>query len=434
MEYLVNTPCGMVRGCAGRNGATAFKGIRYATADRWEYPKQVTAWEGVYDATEFGKCCYQPEAFPANRVAGRNFYHHEFREGETYEYSEDCLFLNIYTPKNAKNGDKCPVLLYIHGGAFSGGRAHEKHFRDPVWTDHGVIGVTIHYRLGPFGFLCLPDVPGNYGLYDQMTAIKWVKDNISAFGGDPENITIMGQSAGAVAVQQLCRSLLTEGLFQRAVMSSGGGNPSGFTLEKRENRYAYWKTFQKHAGCENTAQLRALTPKQILDADQLTKKELKGRGYYPCFDEVFLTEGAKPHKIPYMIGATSEDIMMPELQEVAKQYADAQEKDSFVWYFNRKLPGDDKGAFHTADIWYWFGTMARCWRPMEEKDYTLSRQMVQYLCNFVRSGDPNDGKLPQWRASQKEDPAVMLLGEQETGMGIPKLQTENVPQRKGESE
>ncbi len=433
MEYLAHTPCGAVQGCAGKAGTAVYKGIRYATAGRWEYPKQVTAWEGVYDATQFGKCCYQPGAF--HTPDDKNFYNHEFRCGETYEYSEDCLFLNVYTPNTAKAGEKLPVLIYIHGGAFVGGRAHEKHFRDPVWPLHGVIGVTIHYRLGPLGFLCLPELKGNYGLYDQMTAIRWVKDNISAFGGDPENITIMGQSAGAVSVRQLCLSPLTEGLFQKAVMSSGGGMASGFSLEKSENRYAYWQTFQRYAGCETVAQLRALTPRQIFDAFDLTKKELKGRGYYPCIDGVFLTENAAPHKIPYMIGATSEDIMMPELQEVAKQWADGQEKPSFVWHFNRQLPGDDKGAFHTADIWYWFGTLDRCWRPMEEKDYELSRQMVDYLCSFVRTGDPNTGgKQPGWRASSKNDPAVMLLGEQETGMGIPKLQRENVPQRKGESE
>lgn len=432
MEYLVNTPCGTVQGCAGKVGTAVYKGIRYATAGRWEYPRQVTAWEGVYDATQFGKCSYQDSAF--HTPDDTKFYNREFRCGERYEYSEDCLFLNIYTPETAKKGDKLPVLVYIHGGAFVGGRAHEKHFRDPVWTDHGVIGVTIHYRLGPLGFLCLPDAPGNYGLYDQMTALKWVRDNISAFGGDPENITIMGQSAGAASVQQLCLSPLTEGLFQKAVMSSGGGAVPGLSAGTLQERHEYWQTFQRYAGCENVEQLRALTPKQIFDAFDLTKAELKGRGYYPCFDGVFLKENAKPHKIPCMIGATSEDMMMPQLQEIAKQWADAQEKPSFVWHFNRQLPGDDKGAFHTADIWYWFGTLHNCWRPMEEKDYALSRQMVEYLCNFVRCGDPNGGSLPRWRPSKKDDPAVMLLGEQETAMGAARLQTENVPQRKGESE
>lgn len=443
MEYRVHTPCGVLRGCAGRSGTAVYKGIRYATAGRWEYPRQVTAWEGVYDATKFGKACYQPGSFSQEDITGKNFYHNEFRKDEIYEYSEDCLFLNVYTPDTAKPGDKLPVLVYIHGGAFVGGRAHEKQFRDPVWPQQGVIGVTIHYRLGPFGFLCLPELKkeaghsGNYGLYDQMTAIRWVKDNISAFGGDPENITIMGQSAGAVSVQQLCLSPLTEGLFQKAVMCSGGGNPSGFVLEKEEDRYAYWKHFQEYAGCENVAQLRALTPREIFAAFDRTKAELKGRGYYPCIDSVFLPQDAKSHKIPYMIGATSEDIMLPELQEVAKQWADTQDKPSFVWQFNRRLPGDDKGAWHSADLWYWFGSFHNCWRPMEEKDRQLSGQMVDYLCSFAQTGNPNSsGKQPLWRASSRQDPAVMLLGEQETGMGIPKTneEGEHEPKRKGESE
>lgn len=448
MEYIVQTPCGEVRGCAGRKGAVAYKGIRYATAGRWEYPKQVTGWEGIYDATRFGKCSYQASAFTT--PDDTSFYNHEFRAGERYEYSEDSLFLNIYTPEKAKTGDQLPVLIYIHGGAFVGGRAHEKHFRDPVWTDYGVIGVTIHYRLGPWGFLCLPELKeeagkaGNYGLHDQMTAIRWIKDNIAAFGGDPDNITIMGQSAGAASVQQLCLSSVTKGLFQRAIMSSGGGDVSQLSAGTQEERYAYWQLFRKHTGCETLAQMRALTPQQIKEAFDATKAECRERGYYPVIDGNFLTgtteeilAAGKQHKIPYMIGATSEDMMLPELQEQAKVWADRQTENSYVWHFNRQLPGDDKGAFHTADIWYWFGTLDRCWRPMEEKDYQLSRQMVDYLCSFVRTGDPNhSGKQPIWRPSCADDPEVMLLGEQETAMGIPrpKREAENEPERKGESE
>ena len=115
------------------------------------------------------------------------------------------------------------MLVYIHGGGFTGGCGHEKHFDEPVWPTKGVIGVTLNYRLGPMGFVCLPQLKeeagftGNYGLYDQMTAISWVKDNIAAFGGDPENITIMGQSAGAASVQLHSTSPLTKGLFSKAV-------------------------------------------------------------------------------------------------------------------------------------------------------------------------------------------------------------------------
>ena len=442
MEYLVNTPCGQVQGAAGKNGAKVFKGIRYATAGRWEKPRQVTAWEGVYDATQFGKCSYQASAFHA--PDDTSFYNHEFRYGETYEYSEDCLFLNIYTPKTAKAGDKHPVLIYIHGGAFVGGRAHEKHFRDPVWPELGVIGVTIHYRLGPLGFFYLPGLDGNYGLYDQMTAIRWVKDNIAAFGGDPENITIMGQSAGAAAVQQLSISPLTEGLFQKAIMSSGGGAVTNLSAGTPEERSKYWMLFQKYTGCQTLQQMRSLPVEEIFEAFNKTKAESKARGYYPLIDGILVPgtveeamAAGKTHKIPYMIGTTSEDMMQPELHHMAKQWADNQPQSCYAWHFNRQLPGDDKGAFHTADIWYWFGTLDACWRPMEEWDYALSRQMADYLCSFVRTGDPNSsGKQPIWRPSDKDDPEVMLLGEQETGMGtpVPKPEAPEEPVREGESE
>ena len=218
MDYIVNTPCGQLQGIAGSvPGTIAYKGIRYATAGRWVYPKQVKSWEGVYDATQYGACSYQPRAFyNEEENLKKIFYYNEFRKGETYTYSEDCLFLNIFTPETAKEGDKLPVLIYIHGGGFTGGCGHEKHFDGPVWPTKGIIGVTLNYRLGPMGFVCLPQLKeeagftGNYGLYDQMTAIQWVKDNIAAFGGDPDNMTIMGQSAGAASVQLQCTSPMTD--------------------------------------------------------------------------------------------------------------------------------------------------------------------------------------------------------------------------------
>ena len=210
MDYIISTPCGQLQGGPGRvPGTAAYKGIRYATAGRWEYPKQVTSWEGIYDATRYGHCSYQPRAFyNEEEVPEKQFYYVEFRKGETYTYSEDCLFLNVFTPADAQPGDNLPVLVYIHGGGFTGGCGHEKHFDGPEWPTRGVIGVTLNYRLGPMGFVTLPELKeeagytGNYGLFDQMTAICWVKSNISAFGGNPENITIMGQSAGAMSVQQ----------------------------------------------------------------------------------------------------------------------------------------------------------------------------------------------------------------------------------------
>ena len=431
MDYIVTTPCGAVRGCAGRvPGTAAYKGIRYATAGRWEYPTQVTGWEGIYDATAYGACSYQPRAFyNEEENLKKIFYYHEFRKGETYTYDEDCLFLNVFTPDTAREGDKLPVLVYIHGGGFTGGCGHEKHFDGPVWPTKGIIGVTLNYRLGPMGFVCLPQLieeagfTGNYGLYDQMTAIRWVRDNIAAFGGDPENITIMGQSAGAASVQLQCSSPLTDGLFHKAVMSSGcglGGMMSG-TVEKS---CAFWQTVMARCGCQTLEQFRALPPAQLFDAWQSAKKEIKGgnTAAFPVKDGRFAVEGAVPKNLPYMAGSTSHDMAPPVLQSMTRKWISQREKPSYTWFFDRMLPGDDCGAWHSSDLWYWFGTLPNCWRPMEQKDYDLSEQMVSYLCNFARTGDPNKAAvLPTWIASDKNQKRVLRLGEKKTHMCKPSM-------------
>ena len=435
MEYIVSTPCGKLRGTAGRvAGTAAYKGIRYATAGRWEYPRQVTRWEGIYDATEYGNCSYQPRAFyNEEENLKKVFYYNEFRKGETYTYSEDCLFLNVFAPEIVSEGEKLPVLIYIHGGGFTGGCGHEKHFDGPVWPAKGVIGVTLNYRLGPMGFVCLPQLKeeagftGNYGLYDQLTAIKWVHDNISAFGGDPENMTIMGQSAGAMSVQQHCMSPLSAGLFHSAVMSSGGGVSKLLSAAPAEKHYEFWQKAMENAGCETLEQFRAISPEKLFEVWNMTKKELRTPGSFPCIDGrlvvgsgVQLLADGKQHDINYMAGSTSEDMMPPILQGMARKWCSAQRKPGYTWFFDRQLPGDDNGAWHSSDLWYWFGTLDNCWRPMEQKDYDLSEQMVSYLCNFVRSGDPNGDKtLPRWIASDKTQKRVLCLGEKGACMAKP---------------
>lgn len=431
MEYLIQTPCGAVRGVAGKNpGTAAYKGIRYATAGRWEYPRQVTGWEGIYDATAYGACSYQPRAFyNEEENLKKVFYYNEFRKGETYTYSEDCLFLNIFTPDTAKPGDRLPVLVYIHGGGFTGGCGYEKHFDEPVWPTKGIIGVTLNYRLGPMGFVCLPQlkqeagITGNYGLYDQMTAIRWVRDNIASFGGDPENITIMGQSAGAASVQLQSTSPLTSGLFSKAVMSSGCGL-GGMMSCSEERSCAFWSAVMARCGCESLEQFRALPVEKLFENWQTAKKEIKGgnTATFPVKDGRFAVEGAAVHDIPYMAGSTGEDIASPILQSMTRKWISRQVKPGYTWFFNRRLPGDDNGAWHSSDLWYWFGTLSNCWRPMEQKDHLLSEQMVRYLCNFARTGNPNkSGQLPTWIASGKGQRRVMMLGEQATGMGKPNM-------------
>ena len=434
MDYIVNTPCGAVQGCAGRvPGTAAYKGICYATAGRWKYPTQVTHWEGVYDATRYGACCYQPRSFyNEEENLKKVFYYNEFRKGETYTYSEDCLFLNIFVPDTARPGDQLPVLFYIHGGGFTGGCGHEKHFDGPVWPAKGVIGVTLNYRLGPLGFACLPELKeeagftGNYGLYDQLTALQWVRDNIAAFGGNPDAITIMGQSAGAMSVQQHCLSPLSRGLFRGAVMSSGGGVSRMLAAAPAEKHYPFWQTAMQNAGCETLAQFRAISPEKLFQVWTETRKQLRTPGSFPCMDgQLVVGTGAellaagRQQDVAYMAGVTSEDMMPPILYKMSRSWCAAQKQPGYLWYFDRQLPGDSNGAWHSSDLWYWFGTLDNCWRPMTDKDRALSQQMVDYLCNFVRAGNPNGEGLPPWDTAAGK--RALCLGEQPTGMVKPSM-------------
>lgn len=429
MEYIINTPCGAVRGTkTDVDGVVAYKGIRYATAGRFEYPKEVTHWDGVYEATKYGACAYQPRSFyDEEKMPKKIFYYNEFRKGVKYTYSEDCLFLNIFTPEKVEG--KLPVIIYIHGGGFTGGCGHEKHFDVPVWPKKGVIGVTINYRLGPLGFAVLPELKvesgrtGNYGLYDQLTAFKWVKHNIAAFGGDPDNVTIMGQSAGAMSVQQHCLSPLSEGLFHKAVMSSGGGVHKLLSAQTPDKGYHFWHEVMREVGAKTLAEFRAVPASKIFKAWKKLMKTVKGGFCMPYIDGKLvvgtgtnMVEQGRYHKIPYMIGSTSHDMMPPILYSMATKWCKLQEDvPSYSWYFERMLPGDKHGAWHSSDLWYWFGTLRNCWRPFTQKDYALADDMTTYLTNFAKTGDPNDDRLVSWESGKES----IILGGERNKMGNP---------------
>lgn len=429
MKKIIDTPCGKIKGTSCRYpDITAYKGVRYATAGRWEYPRQVTQWEGVYEATEYGSCSYQPRAFYNEEDnLGKMFYYNEFRKGDKYTYGEDCLFLNIWTPDSADENSNLPIIVYIHGGGYTGGCGHEKHFDDPAWPTKGVIAVTVNYRLGPMGFLCLPELQeeaghcGNYGLYDQLCAIRWVKDNIRAFGGDPDRITIMGQSAGAMSVQQLCQSPLSEGLFCGAVMSSGCGM-GNMLMSTPEKSYAFWSEVMRRLGCKGLAELREVSPERLFAEWESARREVKGGmgAAFPVKDGHFIVDGSSPKQIPYIIGANSHDIAPPILYSLSKKWNKKSKKSRYIYHFDRMLPGDDKGAWHSADLWYWFGTLSNGWRPFEAKDYELSNEMTTYLCNFAKNGSPDGENLPSWNdflGSKK----VMRFGDGRTEMKNPSV-------------
>lgn len=414
-EILYSTPCGMIKGTLARQpGAVAFKGIRYARAKRWQYPEVVTKWEGTYDATHYGPCALQQRAYMPETATGRVFYYHEFRENATFTYDEDCQYLNVFAPKDIKNA---PVIVYIHGGALLGGSSDELCFDEPVWTRDGVVAVTINYRLGPLGFACFEKLAavdghtGNYGLYDQLAALQWVHNNIASFGGNPDNITIMGQSAGAMSVQHIISSPLAKGLVHKGVLSSGGGRGRMFGKEySREHFYPFWKEVMRRAKADSLEDLRTMDAKNIFDAFGSLLGENFAKNREACN---FVVDGAAMpfsiHEaadkrlymdIPYMIGSNSEDMDPSSMNLDAQEWAQEQKTPSYAYLFSRQLPGDTAGAFHSADLWYWFGTLNRCWRPFAEYDKQLSVQMERYLTNFAATGDPNGDDLPKWEVAK----------------------------------
>ena len=252
------TPCGALQGLELEDHLE-YRGIRYATAARWEYPRPVEHWEGVYDATQFGACCYQHRGFDEDTKVNP-FYSKEFRVGCHFTYSEDCQYLNIWAPKDAKD---CPVLIYIHGGSFTGGSTDERHISGTAYAKKGVIFVAMNYRLGPYGFCAHPQLKeadgtcGNYGLYDQLEAIRWVRRNIAALGGDPHRITLLGQSAGAMSVDILISSPLCRDWYQGAIMMSGPGlQRAAARPQSIEKVGQFWDQICQNAGAADMNALR----------------------------------------------------------------------------------------------------------------------------------------------------------------------------------
>lgn len=441
----VNTKYGKIEGIK-KEGYTVYKGIPYAKPPvgelRWRAPQQPDVWEGVYEAKEFGAIC--PQSFPEadNPFTGR--YYKEFYSDPEFipEMSEDCLYLNIWAPENAEN-KKLPVAFWIHGGGFGGGYSSEMEFDGEAFCKKEVILVTINYRVNIYGFLAHPwldaenerGISGNYGILDQIAALTWVYENIAAFGGDPENITVFGQSAGSMSTQVLISSELTENMIAKAIMQSGISCEKNFLYTptlKEEEEIGTW--FVELTGAADLTELRQLSIKEIAEAkeklDARTWELGKGIVVVPNVDGHVLKEtvdevyrnGSMKH-IPYMTGCVTDDLgSTPEevqakktglLCEENKSWSLKQEelgnKDSYVYHFAHELPGDDWGSFHSAELWYTFGTLGRCWRPMEAADHELSEQMVTYWTDFMKYGNPNGTGEEVWSSCTKENPYVKVF-------------------------
>ncbi len=406
----------------------AFLGVPYARAERFAYAQPAGTWEGVLDATAFGPSCPQNRAVHEHlEHPTRRFYKHEYREGIAFSYSEDCLNLNIYTPLKA---DRCPVVLFFYGGGFDSGSNAEGPFDGSGLAARGIVAVLANYRVGPLGYLTHREIlarfgrDGNFGLDDQLAALRWVREHIADFGGDPDNITVAGQSAGAISVQYLCLNHANAGLFRRAVMMSGGGMFPRFALPRpAEATHAYWEQFRALAGCDSFDALREAPLERLFDATEKIRSLRKDNIFntMPVVDGVLIPGPVDrlirdPLPLDYMLGYTNTDMYGPVMAFIGNRYG--RQTGAFLYYFDLDAPGDRNGAFHSADLRYLFETLDGSWRPYGARDREASAQLAAYVANFARTGDPNGDGLPRWERAGKAVPAsVLRIGAGGTSMG-----------------
>lgn len=430
----LNTSCGNIKGLQ-MPGYQLFKGIRYATADRWERAQIVTGWEGEYDATEFGAWAWQFKGFYHTEDSNvTKFYYDEATVHFPVAYSEDCLNLNIWKPNNAENS---PVIIFIHGGGFVNGGNSDSYIDGEAYADKGVILVSINYRLGPFATIYGDGYTGSYQLTDQITAIQWIYDNIKDYGGDPSRITIMGESAGALSVQNILISPQSEGMISGAIMMSGGGDLSSLgTPTSPDKVELLWHRVKEKLSVDSLAELKDLSAKTVFDTWLKAYGELPEHAIastapiingldLPMNVKEALRHG-KTANVPCIFGVLSEDMWPYTLYTSALQYGIEQDKAGkspvYLYYFDRQLPGKNEfGAFHAADLWYAFGTLNRNWRPFDETDYRISNNMINYIVNFAHSGNPNSPDLVHWEPISDVSRLSLNFGEEEPTMMAPSL-------------
>jgi para-nitrobenzyl esterase len=466
---VVSTRSGQLEG-AEQGGVRAFLGIPFAAppvgANRWRAPQPVEAWAGVRPATGFGPSCWQavsPEGFgPWSReyvVQG--------------EVSEDCLTLNVWAPAQARK--PAPVLVWIHGGGFNSGSGAIPIYHGAALARRGIVVVTINYRVNVFGFLAHPELTkeaggapsANFGLQDMIAALRWVRENIRAFGGDPGAVTIAGQSAGASAVHALLASPMAKGLFHRAIAQSGipGRRPAPALAQAEKDGLA----FAAEKGAASLAELRAL-PAEALQPSRggnaIRFVPAVDGALLPLSPEEALRRGAAAD-VPMLAGFTADELSLasdygsadPELLRAllednygaadgpaAAFYAAGTEAERrasiielhrdrwratlwlwakdraahgraplYAYSFSRIAPGPQAErwrAFHSSEIPYVFGTLgAAPERGFTAADRAFSGRIASYWVNFVRTGDPNGRRLPRWPAFDADRPIAMDLGE-----------------------
>lgn len=401
------------------DGVLAFKGIPYAQppvgALRWRAPQPVPVWAGVRAATTYGPDCAQHpfvgDAAPLGVTP-----------------AEDCLYLNVWRPA-ATAGQPLPVMVWLHGGGFVNGGSSPAIYDGTGFAKRGVILVSLNYRLGRFGFFAHPalrgadDLAGNYGYMDQLAALRWVQRNIRAFGGDPRNVTLFGESAGGASVLAMMTTPLAQGLFQKAIVESGGGR--GALMPMRDLREDQPKlasaesvgvAFATSAGIapgdpDALAKLRALPAERVVDGMDM------GSMFNPTYTggpvrdgkividtpDAIIRRGANL-KVPLIIGATSADLggdrVMIEPARMVARLASAQGTPAYVYRFSyvaTALRADTPGAPHATELPYVFDTVrARYGDQATPADIAAAQAPIAYWVAFAKTGNPNTAGLPRW--------------------------------------
>ena len=423
----LDTPCGRVRGLR-RKGHLLFEGIPFAHAGRWEDPDIVGHWDGELDATRQGPLCCQHAQFHTEIPDGYSrFYYEQNAEKRIYEYSEENgLNLNIWAPENGKD---LPVAVFIHGGSFvSGGNSSPNICGGAEYCRRGVILVNINYRLNAFATGYDASHKGNYAIKDQVAALQWIKANISAFGGDPEHIVAMGESAGALSLQLLLYCPMAKGLIKGAVLMSGGGSFERLgTPARPEISRAVWKLVMDKYGVDSLDALKALPAQEVYDAwleAGMTDMNLANHCAKPIWDGEWipgtfaeLAAAGAIEDIPCIIGMSSQDMFPFYLYtcavEWAAYHAKSGRKPVYGYYLDRQIPGgDNAGAYHGVDLWYAFGTLDANWRPFQATDYRISENMIDYLAGFIKTGVSAAEGLAEWEPMTDKDTRFIRFGDE----------------------
>ena len=463
---VINVEGGQVSGVKSETSdVISFKGIPFAVPPignlRWKAPQPVEHWVGVKKCDAFGHSPMQGKPVPFS------VYTKEFLIPDA-PISEDCLYLNVWAKNNI--APKKPVFVWIYGGGFASGGTAVPIYDGEAMAKKGVIFVSINYRVGIFGFLAHPElskespenVSGNYALLDQIAALKWVKKNIAKFGGDPNNVTIAGQSAGSMSVNCLIASPVAKGLFNKAIAESGSfmvANPliQSKTLKEAEAEGVNIGT-TLHAN--TLEELRKLSAEDLMKAPTRFSPIIDGYVLPEPVSQIFAEH--KENSIPLLTGWNADEAFVYKYQtkeefkkDAEQQYGkgageflkffpanteeeavNSQTKLSrdmifavsgykwasmqasrkapvYVYYFKHKLPAtpdfEKYGAFHTGEVAYVMDNLKFLNRPWKPADHVLANQMSAYWVNFIKTGNPNGGKLPEWPKYNKSQSRVIVF-------------------------